>query len=210
MWPVALPQVVDDMGNVKFALDTGPDATGNSWLKYVRCALSFEEQNLAACHLTGDQVSDAAEMCWPDCVVQLWERQGHAVGKRWSQGEKWPLLLPIQQLGWSVWMCVCVCVRLPLWLQNVCAAKRNCSIVCLWHGLVKNSLALLWYESYDNQYVRHALLLWRLQFLSLFLFLCPVGPSPLSLSLSLEKLGSGIRFFWKDSQPVPIKPQLLN
>uniref|UniRef100_A0A8D3AZX3 Uncharacterized protein n=1 Tax=Scophthalmus maximus TaxID=52904 RepID=A0A8D3AZX3_SCOMX len=49
-------KVVDDMGNVKFALDTGPDATGNSWLKYVRCALSFEEQNLAACHLTGDQI----------------------------------------------------------------------------------------------------------------------------------------------------------
>ena len=46
------------MGNVKFALDTGPDANGNSWLKYVRSAPSFEEQNLAACHLTGDQVSD--------------------------------------------------------------------------------------------------------------------------------------------------------
>lgn len=49
------------MGNVKFALDTGPDATGNSWLKYVRSAPSFEEQNLAACHLTGDQVSDITE-----------------------------------------------------------------------------------------------------------------------------------------------------
>uniref|UniRef100_A0A672IDL5 Si:ch211-263k4.2 n=1 Tax=Salarias fasciatus TaxID=181472 RepID=A0A672IDL5_SALFA len=48
--------VVDDMGNVKFALDTGPDASGSSWLKYVRSALSFEEQNLAACHLTGDQI----------------------------------------------------------------------------------------------------------------------------------------------------------
>ncbi|KAI9530968.1 Histone-lysine N-methyltransferase prdm16 [Dissostichus eleginoides] len=47
--------VVDDMGNVKFALDTGPDTPGNSWLKYVRSAPSFEEQNLAACHLTGDQ-----------------------------------------------------------------------------------------------------------------------------------------------------------
>lgn len=45
------------MGNVKFALDRGPDAAGNSWLKYVRSAPSFEEQNLAACHLTGDQVS---------------------------------------------------------------------------------------------------------------------------------------------------------
>uniref|UniRef100_A0A672IB45 Si:ch211-263k4.2 n=1 Tax=Salarias fasciatus TaxID=181472 RepID=A0A672IB45_SALFA len=49
-------EVVDDMGNVKFALDTGPDASGSSWLKYVRSALSFEEQNLAACHLTGDQI----------------------------------------------------------------------------------------------------------------------------------------------------------
>ncbi|XP_019112262.1 PR domain zinc finger protein 16 isoform X3 [Larimichthys crocea] len=51
-----IKKVVDDMGNVKFALDTGPDATGNSWLKYVRSAPSFEEQNLAACHLTGDQI----------------------------------------------------------------------------------------------------------------------------------------------------------
>ncbi|KAM7404502.1 hypothetical protein PAMP_011845 [Pampus punctatissimus] len=49
-------KVVDDMGNVKFALDTGLDATSNSWLKYVRSAPSFEEQNLAACHLTGDQI----------------------------------------------------------------------------------------------------------------------------------------------------------
>lgn len=59
---MTLQQVVDDMGNIKFALDTGPDANSNSWLKYVRCAPSFEEQNLAACHLTGDQVSDMAEM----------------------------------------------------------------------------------------------------------------------------------------------------
>lgn len=49
---------MDDMGNVKFALDTGPDANSNSWLKYVRSAPSFEEQNLVACHLTGDQVRD--------------------------------------------------------------------------------------------------------------------------------------------------------
>uniref|UniRef100_A0A3Q3AP81 PR/SET domain 16 n=1 Tax=Kryptolebias marmoratus TaxID=37003 RepID=A0A3Q3AP81_KRYMA len=48
--------VVDDMGSMKFALDTGPDATSNSWLKYVRSAPSFEEQNLVACHLTGDQI----------------------------------------------------------------------------------------------------------------------------------------------------------
>lgn len=53
------------MGNVKFALDTGPDANSNSnsnsWLKYVRSAPSFEEQNLVACHLTGDQVRDMRE-----------------------------------------------------------------------------------------------------------------------------------------------------
>lgn len=49
------------MGNVKFALDTGPDANSNSWLKYVRSAPSFEEQNLVACHLTGDQVRDKRE-----------------------------------------------------------------------------------------------------------------------------------------------------
>ncbi|CAL8259662.1 unnamed protein product [Gadus morhua 'NCC'] len=49
--------VVDEMGNVKFALDSGSEAACSTWLKYVRCAPSFEEQNLAACHLTGDQVS---------------------------------------------------------------------------------------------------------------------------------------------------------
>uniref|UniRef100_A0A667X6M9 PR domain containing 16 n=1 Tax=Myripristis murdjan TaxID=586833 RepID=A0A667X6M9_9TELE len=42
-----IKKVVDDMGNVKFALDTSPDATSSSWLKYVRSAPSFEEQNLA-------------------------------------------------------------------------------------------------------------------------------------------------------------------
>ncbi|XP_056155268.1 histone-lysine N-methyltransferase PRDM16 [Lampris incognitus] len=49
-------EVVDDHGNVKFTLDSVSDATSSSWLKYVRCAPSFEEQNLAACHLTGDQI----------------------------------------------------------------------------------------------------------------------------------------------------------
>nr|XP_054602328.1 histone-lysine N-methyltransferase PRDM16 isoform X2 [Nothobranchius furzeri] len=49
-----IKKVVDVMGSIKFALDT--DATSNSWLKYVRSASSFEEQNLAACHLTGDQI----------------------------------------------------------------------------------------------------------------------------------------------------------
>lgn len=48
------------MGNIKFGLDTGLDTTGNSWLKYVRSAPSFEEQNLVASHLTGDQVSATA------------------------------------------------------------------------------------------------------------------------------------------------------
>ncbi|XP_047232321.1 histone-lysine N-methyltransferase PRDM16 isoform X4 [Girardinichthys multiradiatus] len=51
-----IKKVMDDIGNVRFALDTGPDATTNSWLKYVRSAPSFEEQNLTACHLTGDQI----------------------------------------------------------------------------------------------------------------------------------------------------------
>ncbi|CDQ84148.1 unnamed protein product [Oncorhynchus mykiss] len=50
-----LQQVVDEMGNVKFCLDEGSEA-GGSWLKYVRTAPSFEEQNLAACHLSGDQI----------------------------------------------------------------------------------------------------------------------------------------------------------
>uniref|UniRef100_A0A665SVG1 Si:ch211-263k4.2 n=1 Tax=Echeneis naucrates TaxID=173247 RepID=A0A665SVG1_ECHNA len=48
--------VVVDMGNVKFALDTGPDATSTSWLKYVRSAPSFEEQNLAALPLSLPQI----------------------------------------------------------------------------------------------------------------------------------------------------------
>ncbi|XP_067384625.1 histone-lysine N-methyltransferase PRDM16 isoform X5 [Channa argus] len=51
-----IKKVVDNMGNVKFTLDTGPDTNSNSWLKYVRSAPSFEEQNLTACHLTGDQI----------------------------------------------------------------------------------------------------------------------------------------------------------
>ncbi|XP_070961931.1 histone-lysine N-methyltransferase PRDM16-like [Oncorhynchus clarkii lewisi] len=43
------------MGNVKFCLDEGSEP-GGSWLKYVRTAISFEEQNMAACHLSGDQI----------------------------------------------------------------------------------------------------------------------------------------------------------
>lgn len=73
------------MGNVKFALDTGPDATSNSWLKYVRSAPSFEEQNLAACHLTGDQVSDMRDVL-VGFVVQEREKQHHVVSKR-EEGE---------------------------------------------------------------------------------------------------------------------------
>lgn len=62
------------MGNVKFALDSSQDATSNSWLKYVRSALSFEEQNLVACHLTGDQVSGiSALFSW--IWVPLMERK---------------------------------------------------------------------------------------------------------------------------------------
>uniref|UniRef100_A0A8C7I9H3 C2H2-type domain-containing protein n=1 Tax=Oncorhynchus kisutch TaxID=8019 RepID=A0A8C7I9H3_ONCKI len=48
-------QVVDEMGNVKFCLDEGSDP-GRSWLKYVRTAISNKEQNMAACHLSGDQI----------------------------------------------------------------------------------------------------------------------------------------------------------
>lgn len=82
-----LQQVVDDMGNVKFSLDTGPDANSNSWLKYVRSAPSFEEQNLAACHLTGDQVSDMTGM---SCLDLRSIR--HAVAA----------------VGTLDWVCVCV------------------------------------------------------------------------------------------------------
>ncbi|KAJ3586002.1 hypothetical protein NHX12_012404 [Muraenolepis orangiensis] len=54
-------EVVDEMGNVKFAVNSddgvaGGNNSASGWLKYVRCAPSFEEQNLAACHLTGDQI----------------------------------------------------------------------------------------------------------------------------------------------------------
>ncbi|XP_028979945.2 histone-lysine N-methyltransferase PRDM16 isoform X5 [Esox lucius] len=50
-----IKKVVDEMGNVKFCLDAGSEA-GGSWLKYVRTAPTFEEQNLVACHLSGDQL----------------------------------------------------------------------------------------------------------------------------------------------------------
>ncbi|XP_029580417.1 histone-lysine N-methyltransferase PRDM16 isoform X2 [Salmo trutta] len=50
-----IKKVVDEMGNVKFCLDEGSEP-GGSWLKYVRTAISFEEQNMAACHLSGDQI----------------------------------------------------------------------------------------------------------------------------------------------------------
>ncbi|XP_046895832.1 histone-lysine N-methyltransferase PRDM16 isoform X5 [Hypomesus transpacificus] len=51
-----IKKVVDDMGNVKFCVDPGSDAASGSWLKYVRTAPSFDEQNLAVCHLSGDQI----------------------------------------------------------------------------------------------------------------------------------------------------------
>ncbi|XP_071203135.1 histone-lysine N-methyltransferase PRDM16-like isoform X3 [Salvelinus alpinus] len=50
-----IKKVVDEMGNVKFCLDEGSEP-GGTWLKYVRTAISFEEQNMAACHLSGDQI----------------------------------------------------------------------------------------------------------------------------------------------------------
>ncbi|XP_031700630.1 histone-lysine N-methyltransferase PRDM16-like isoform X2 [Anarrhichthys ocellatus] len=83
-----IKKVVGDMGNVKFALDTGPDATNSSWLKYVRSASSFEEQNLAACHLTGDQVGDMTDMPWLD----LWSRYEHyVVSKGQGGGSSFPI-----------------------------------------------------------------------------------------------------------------------
>lgn len=72
------------MGNVKFALDTGPDANSNSWLKYVRSAPSFEEQNLVACHLTGDQVSDTREwFCWKTHT----DTHTHTPGIMWASAD---------------------------------------------------------------------------------------------------------------------------
>ncbi|XP_049342211.1 histone-lysine N-methyltransferase PRDM16 isoform X2 [Astyanax mexicanus] len=50
-----IKKVVDDMGNVKFCLDGSLEASG-SWLKYVRTAPSYEDQNLAVCHLSEDQI----------------------------------------------------------------------------------------------------------------------------------------------------------
>ncbi|XP_023697316.2 histone-lysine N-methyltransferase PRDM16 isoform X1 [Paramormyrops kingsleyae] len=50
-----IKKVVDDMGNVKFCVATGLEGSG-SWLKYVRTAPSFEEQNLTVCYLNGDQI----------------------------------------------------------------------------------------------------------------------------------------------------------
>ncbi|KAG9332832.1 hypothetical protein JZ751_014931 [Albula glossodonta] len=47
-------RVVGDMGNVKFCVDSSLEGTG-CWLKYVRTAPTFEEQNLAVCHLSGEQ-----------------------------------------------------------------------------------------------------------------------------------------------------------
>ncbi|XP_035392149.1 histone-lysine N-methyltransferase PRDM16 isoform X5 [Electrophorus electricus] len=50
-----IKKVVDDMGNVKFCLDGAVEASG-SWLKYVRTAPCYEEQNLAVCHLSEHQI----------------------------------------------------------------------------------------------------------------------------------------------------------
>ncbi|XP_030640287.1 histone-lysine N-methyltransferase PRDM16 isoform X2 [Chanos chanos] len=48
-----IKKVIDDMGNVKFCVDGTQES---SWLKYVRTAPSYEEQNLTICHLSGDQI----------------------------------------------------------------------------------------------------------------------------------------------------------
>lgn len=70
------------MGSVKFALDTGPDAASSSWLKYVRSALSFEEQNLVACHLTGDQVSDVTTLFLLGALVFALEERNLVIGRQ--------------------------------------------------------------------------------------------------------------------------------
>lgn len=95
------------MGNIKFALDTGPDATGNSWLKYVRSAPSFEEQNLAACHLTGDQVSDMTEMS----CLDLWPSGTVLSARGRNEG------------GWGRWVDLCEFVRACLCVSTVEVAK---------------------------------------------------------------------------------------
>lgn len=102
------------MSNVKFALDTGPDGSGNSWLKYIRSAPSFEEQNLAACHLTGDQVSDS----------------GRTTGT-----------LPVR---WSRSVCECVCQRdaverLPASALHVGAFSPSAS-EHTWHGVAPGAM----------------------------------------------------------------------
>ncbi|MFT7804545.1 PR domain zinc finger protein 16 isoform X3 [Arapaima gigas] len=50
-----IKKVVDSMGNVKFCMDSGLEGS-SSWLKYVRTAPTYEEQNLAVCHLSSDQI----------------------------------------------------------------------------------------------------------------------------------------------------------
>ncbi|XP_072304782.1 histone-lysine N-methyltransferase PRDM16 isoform X4 [Eucyclogobius newberryi] len=56
-----LKKVVDDMGTIRFSLDSsGPhhssSSSNMSWLRYIRSAPSFQQQNMVACHLTGDQI----------------------------------------------------------------------------------------------------------------------------------------------------------
>ncbi|XP_066546862.1 histone-lysine N-methyltransferase PRDM16 isoform X3 [Amia ocellicauda] len=50
-----IKKIVDDLGNVKFCVDATLGGSG-SWLKYVRVAPSYEEQNLTVCHLSEDQI----------------------------------------------------------------------------------------------------------------------------------------------------------
>ncbi|KAJ8264942.1 hypothetical protein COCON_G00140410 [Conger conger] len=47
---------VGDMDNVKFCIDSSLEGT-ERWVKYVQTAPSLEEQNLAVCHLSDEQVS---------------------------------------------------------------------------------------------------------------------------------------------------------
>ncbi|XP_064424000.1 histone-lysine N-methyltransferase PRDM16 [Latimeria chalumnae] len=47
-------KIVDELGNEKFCIDASPAGTGN-WLKYIRVARCYDEQNLTACQVN-DQV----------------------------------------------------------------------------------------------------------------------------------------------------------
>ncbi|KAG5838692.1 hypothetical protein ANANG_G00226290 [Anguilla anguilla] len=51
----SIKKAVGDMDNVKFCVDSSLEGT-ECWVKYVRTAPSLEEQNLAVCHLSDEQI----------------------------------------------------------------------------------------------------------------------------------------------------------